>query len=185
MSETPTAQRLTAEEFAELPDDGRRRELIRGEVVEMTPASGEHGYYAGQVQGALLAWLAHHPVGYCLTNDVGVVVEQDPDTVLAPDAAFYLKSTLVDPRVRGFLMTIPDLVVEVVSANDRRGDVVAKAARWLQAGVRVVWVVWPATRQVSIYGPDDVIDVLNVGDTLTCEPLLPGFALSVESIFTT
>lgn len=183
MSETPTVQRLTAEEFAALPDDGRRTELIRGEVVERTPATFGHGEVTLNVMYALKSYAIEHG-GRAATNDPGIVLERGPDTVRAPDGAYYAADRVDAPAERGFSAAVPDLVLEVVSPDDRRGEVVAKAGAWLQAGVRVVWVVWPATRQVAVYGPDEVIDVLGVGETLTCEPLLPGFALPVADIFT-
>ena len=184
MSEARAAQLLAAEEFAALPEESRRQTaLIRGEIVAMAPASWNHGEIALNVMFALKGWALEHG-GRSATCDPGVVIERGPDTVLAPDGAFYAADRAGEPAKHGFSTAPPDLVLEVVSDRDGAGDVVAMAGQWLKAGVSVVWVVWPASERVTIYGPGNEMAVLGQGDSLTCESLLPGFALPLDQIFT-
>lgn len=80
---------MTAEEFVQLPDDGRRLELINGEVVEMPPGNLEHGHAGLLVGGRLAAYAAVHNAGYVSGLDPGIRLTRDPDTVRAPDVCFY------------------------------------------------------------------------------------------------
>jgi Uma2 family endonuclease len=79
---------------------------------------------------------------------------------------------------------IPDLCVEIVSKNDRYNDVIARVQRYLDDGVRLVWVVSLAAKTVSVYRLDDPRPtVLRRGDVLLGEDVLPGFELAVSSVF--
>ena len=70
----------------------------------------------------------------------------------------------------------PDLVAEILSPDDRPGEVLAKVADWLQAGTTLVWVIDPAGRSACVYRADGSESVLSEGDALDGEGLLPGFA---------
>ncbi|MBI2298104.1 MAG: Uma2 family endonuclease [Armatimonadetes bacterium] len=183
MSQPEAAPLLTAEEFAALPDNGMKQELIAGEVVEMPPASFGHGEVCHAIMRELGLWVKQHHLGRCSTNDPGIVIARGPDTVRAPDGAFYRAGRLPEPLVIPYPDIPPDLVVEVVSEHDRHGDVLAKAGQWLSTGVQVVWVAWPSTTRITVYGPGDEIRLLGREDVLTCESLLPGFALPVRDVF--
>ncbi|MBI2297515.1 MAG: Uma2 family endonuclease [Armatimonadetes bacterium] len=183
MSEARAARLLTAEEFAALPDNGMRQELIAGEVVEMPPAFPGHGLVCARIMVPLGGWVDANKLGLSLLNDPGVILARGPDTVRAPDGAFYAAARGVEPGFTQYLDTPPDLVVEVVSEHDRRGEVLAKVAQWLLAGVQMAVVAWPRRAQITVFGPGDEITLLGRGDTLTCEALLPGFALAVDAIF--
>src|SRR4051794_22888349 len=91
--------------------------------------------------------------------------------------AVYWRTNLV----RGFAELVSDLVAEVVSPSDRASEVVGKALAWLDAGVRVVWVVDPESRTVTVYR-HDTATVLRGGDVLGDE-LLPGFALPLDELW--
>jgi Uma2 family endonuclease len=97
--------------------------------------------------------------------------------------AFIRKERLPDPRPRTFAEFAPDLVVEVVSPNDAYSTVREKVEEWLRAGVSVVWVVDPFRRTVEVFRIDAPVETLREGDTLTCESLLPGFALPLTTLF--
>src|SRR5438874_4268932 len=80
---------LTAEEYGRRPDDGRKTELVRGEVVEVNMPYPRHGQICCQIAYLLRRFQEDRPIGHVLTNDSGVVTEHDPDTVRGPDVAFY------------------------------------------------------------------------------------------------
>jgi Uma2 family endonuclease len=85
--------------------------------------------------------------------------------------------------VGGFPELAPDFVVEVVSPGDRAGEIQQKAEEWLRAGVRLVWVMYPATRSAMIYLADGTVQLLHADDTITGEPVLPGFACRLGDLF--
>ena len=80
---------------------------------------------------------------------------------------------------------VPDLVVEVVSPNDTRREVAAKARIWLRYDVRLVWVVLPQTRSVDVYRPGHAVETLSDQDTLDGLDVLPGFTCPVSAVFDT
>jgi Uma2 family endonuclease len=182
---TATGIRMTADELLRLPDNGMRRELIAGELHEMPPAGGEHGFIGGNALGDLRAYLKQHPEigGGFFTAETGFRLSRNPDTVRAPDVAYVGPDRLHLARVGGFPELAPDFVVEVVSPGDRAGEIQQKAEEWLRAGVRLVWVMYPATRSAMIYLADGTVQLLHADDTITGEPVLPGFACRLGDLF--
>jgi Uma2 family endonuclease len=180
------AATLTAEQFFELPDDARwRRELVEGEVRVMSPAGFAHGAVATKVVRHLDVFVSEQGLGIVLSSETGFTIARDPDTVRAPDAAFVRADRVPPPEARaGFAELAPDLVVEVVSPNDRATDVLAKTVEWLTAGVRTVWVVDPALRTVTVHRPDGSATVMRGdGAELDGEDVLPGFRLRLSDLF--
>ena len=173
----------TAEDLWLMPGNGSRRELVRGVVREMPPAGGEHG----EIAGDLYYFLAHHVksrrLGRVVAAEIGFVIAHDPDTVRAPDCAFLSNERAPDRLPKRYVEAIPDLVVEVVSPDDRAEEVSDKVDQWLRAGVRMVWVVHPRTRIVVTHRPDGQARILREGDTLSGDEVVPGFELAVGRLF--
>ena len=175
---------VTADELLRMPDDGRRYELIEGELIEMAPAGGRHGRVGAKIVTRLCLYVEGNDLGELLASEVGFFLQRDPDTVRAPDAAFIAKDRLPPEGIPvGFVDTIPDLVVEVVSPNDRAGQLQAKVEQWIEYGVKVVWLVNPERRSITVYRSLSDVQVLHEDDTLTGEPVLPGFTCPVAEIF--
>jgi Uma2 family endonuclease len=84
---------------------------------------------------------------------------------------------------RHFARLFPDLVAEVVSPSDTFSSVAEKVEDWLKAGVRLVWVIDPATQTVRVYRTGQPTQVLREQDTLSGEDVLPGFACKVSELF--
>lgn len=113
-------------------------------------------------------------------QDTGFQIESNPDTVRAPDAAFLTAARAAAIHDRGYARVAPDLVAEVLSPDDRRGDVRAKVADWLAAGVRLVWVIDPRPRAADVYRPGGSV---SSGETrLDGEDVLPGFTCAVDDL---
>jgi len=149
----------------------------------MTPASGEHGGVVAELTGHLWSFIRPRNLGKLLGAETGFLISRNPDTVRAPDVAFVRAERLPKGTVRGFFQTPPDLAVEVLSPSDRAGDVLDKVHQWLEAGCRVVWVVDPERRTVTVYEGPDRITTRTAADELTCDELLPDFRLAVKEIF--
>jgi Uma2 family endonuclease len=181
VAEAPRTQ-LTAEEALEWAGDGRW-ELVRGEVQEMPPAGWEHGVRSASLGHYLWTHARQHDLGQVLTNDPGFLIARNPDTIRAPDIAFIPKSKVPETLPKGWITVVPDLVVEVISPNDRWSKVQDKIADWLRFGVRLVWVVDPELRTISVYRPDQPLRVLTEQDTLEGEEIVPGFSLPVREVF--
>lgn len=173
---------LTAEDLLDVPDDGLRRELVDGVVRTMSPAGARHGR-AGAI---LLALVWNHveqdALGAVFTAETGFRLSRDPDTVRAPDLAFVRAERVAETDVPGFPDLAPDLVAEVVSPGDRASEVTAKALAWLDAGVRLVWVVDRPTRSVTVHSPGST-RVLRDDGTLDGGDVLPGFTLPLARLW--
>ncbi len=162
---------------------GKRLELVRGEIREMAPAGDEHGYVAGQLLVIVSQFVKQHRLGYTFAAETGFVLAQEPATVRAPDFAFVSRERAPEGWCRQFARYIPDLVAEVVSPGDTFVDVMEKVDDWLNAGVKMVWVVNPAQQTVHVYRSGQPVRVLNAQDMLTGEDVLPGFECKVAEIF--
>lgn len=181
MADTATATSLmTAEEFYDYARD-RRCELIDGAVVEMAPAGDEHSDVELGIMADVRLHVDRHRLGRAYGASLGVNVARDPDTVLQPDGAFVARSS--GSQSGAFLSQTPDLVLEVISPTDRMSSVVAKAQRWLAAGVKVVWVADPQAGEVMVWRSPNDVQTVGRDETLTCEDLLPGFALPLSDVF--
>ena len=172
---------VTAEELLDMPDDGLRRELVDGVVRTMAPAGAMHG----RTGASLLRLVANHVedngLGAVFTAETGFRISRDPDTVRAPDVAFVRAGRVAEADVPGFPDIPPDLVAEVVSPGDRATEVTAALA-WLDAGVRLVWLVDRPTRSVTVHSPG-ATRVLRDDDVLDGGDVLPGFALPLARLW--
>jgi Uma2 family endonuclease len=179
---TTATKLLTADDVLDCMGQGRW-ELVRGVIREMPPAGWEHGVNSASLGHYLWGHSKQHDLGQVLTNDPGFLVARDPDTVRAPDVAFIPKAKVPETLPKGWITVVPDLVVEVISPNDRWSEVHEKIADWLRFGVRLVWVVDPESRSISVYRSDQPLRVLTDQDTLDGEDVLPGFSLPVREVF--
>ena len=125
-----------------------------------------------------------HGLGRVVGAETGFILARDPDTVLAPDAAFISADRMPPPGQRhGFAALAPDLVVEVVSPTDRAAAVADKALRWIEAGTRLVWVIYPDRRLVAEHLPDGTVHLRQADDTLDGGDVLPGFRVPTRELF--
>jgi Uma2 family endonuclease len=173
----------TAEQLFQAPDLGRC-ELLRGQLIMMSPAGSKHGMIALRVGRLLSEFVEPRRLGIIVGAETGFRVASNPDTVLAPDAAFISKARIGESLPDGYFPGAPDLAVEVLSPNDRASEMFAKVQDWLGAGCALVWVVDPKTKTVTVYGADRRAMMLTSADVLTGGELLPGFSSPVAGIFT-
>lgn len=181
------ARLVTADELLRMPETTARLELVRGEVVERPFASQAAGH-AAAVIGRYLAreveirglGVTYLPVGYHLWND--------PDTVRAPSISFVARARIeqireLDPDRDGYIPGAPDLAVEIACIWDPYDLMMGKVLDWLAAGTRLVWLVSPECRTVTVYRSRNDIAVLTEDDVLEGEDVVPGWKLPVRDIF--
>ena len=176
--------RMTAEELFDRPDDGSRFELVQGELAHMTLTGGEHGALAVRIGRLLDEHVEAHDLGVCCGAETGFILQREPDTVRAPDAAVVLKSRIPETGIpAGYWPFAPDLAVEVVSPSDRLADVHVKIAEYFAAGTRLVWLVEPETRMVHVYRSAREVEVVGTKQELEGGEVLPGFRCEVRRLF--
>jgi Uma2 family endonuclease len=101
-----------------------------------------------------------------------------------PDGSFIRRGRLPDDKPpKGHIRIAPDIALEVVSPNDAAEAIQIKIDEYLRAGVRLVWVVYPSTRQIFVHRPDSSVSRLTAADELTGEDVLPGLSCRVADFF--
>jgi Uma2 family endonuclease len=182
----PASRVLTASEVADLPDtlngNSVKYELYDGELVVMAPPSGMHGRRQNMI-GIWLYWNAER-IGlgksFC---EVGMILDRKQQTLLGPDAAFVLTPSLpVKFSREGYLTTIPEIVVEVLSKNDTAAEIDAKCDRYWAAGVIEVWIIDGDRERIEVRSSPSNVHSFEMNDMLTSK-LLPGFSVPVQLIF--
>jgi Uma2 family endonuclease len=177
-----TATLITAEEFIAMSFD-RPVELVRGEIVEMTNPGYRHGNLCFRLALIIGRWLESHAEFDVATNDTGVLIEVDPDTVRGPDLMILRKSKLPGGRGPvGHLTIPPEVAVEIRSPSDRSNDVMRKVALFLAAGVAEVWVIEPDHQRVFIHRDNEETTVFQGSDIVT-SPQLPGLECPLAKLF--
>jgi Uma2 family endonuclease len=176
---------MTADELFDLPDDGMRHELVRGELRTMPPGGLEQGDRSSVLDGSLGQYVRANKLGRVFTNEPGFVLATNPDTVRAPDLAFIRAERLQETGVpTGYYRGgAPDLAVEVISPNDRYTEVEEKVAEWLAHGTRLVFVVNPRWQTVSVHRTGQSVQTLGLDDVLDGADVVPGWSLAVRDLF--
>ena len=176
---------MTADEMLAMPDDGFVYELIKGDLIQVSPPPGhEHGLVVMNIAGPLYQFVKTQKLGQVYAAETGYLLEQDPDTVRAADVSFLRRERIESAgRVKGYWVGAPDLAVEVISPSDTVRRIEGKVAEWLEFGARLVWVVSPKLRNVTVYRSLTDISILTEKDTLDGGDVVPGFQIPVAEIF--
>jgi Uma2 family endonuclease len=173
----------TVDDLLALGSDARY-ELLGGELVEMSPSYTDHSRIALFIGGQLDAYSRRTRRGFTTQSDGGYLIARDPDSILAPDAAFVRRERIpAGHDFRSFFPGAPDIAVEVVSPSETASDVARKLSEYRRAGVPLVWVVSPKQRTISVYRLGQPPVTLQESDTITGEDVLPGFSMSVAEVF--
>lgn len=191
MSATPpgasAAKKLmTADEFWEFvhrPENlDRDFELIRGEVVEVSRPRTPHGIIVARICSLLDRYAESVGRGYVVTES-GVVLSEEPATVVGPDAAYYDDANRFEDIHPKWGDIPPILAVEVWSPSDRPGRTNAKIREYLGSGVKIVWQVDYEERRVTVYRPKQDMEVIGEDGELTGGDDLPGLSVRVADLF--
>ena len=184
---TPATRLLTADEFCDFvhrPENrGRFFELERGVIVEMPPPNLPHGVVCAIIARILGNFTDAKKRGYVTSNDTGVVLETDPDTVRGIDVLLFdeiAKYADLEPK---YARHMPTLAVEVLSPDARPGKTMRRVSQFLRQGIPLVWVVDPDSRDVTVYRPGREAYVLGLEDELSGEDVLPDFRCRVHDFF--
>jgi Uma2 family endonuclease len=182
---TTKSKLLNADDLLRLYGEGINGELVRGVLCKTMPPGRKHGRIQAKLTVRLGVFIESRKLGF-VVGEAGIWLEQNPDTVRAPDIA-YFSNQRVPPEDRiddvGYSEAAPDLLVEVVSPNDTRRAVHDKALMWMQNGVRLVWVVHPDTGTVDVHAEGQAVRTLSEEETLDGLDVLPGFSCLVSEIF--
>jgi Uma2 family endonuclease len=186
----PGVGSMTADELLALGDKGRWCELVDGVLVKMSPTGYMHGRIVGNLTGELAHYVKTHHLGAVFGAETGFLLSPpaQKDTVLGADVAFVRAERTPPPDapdLEKYQRLAPDLVVEVASPNQRASDVAKKVRVYLDAGVRLVWVIWPGSKMADVWRPgsDTPSVTLTVADRLDGLDVVPGFSYPLADLF--
>jgi len=183
MEQSLNPRLLTEQDLARLPDDGFRHELQAGLLLAEPRPFPLHAQVQARIIELVAGFVRAHGLGQVL-GDGGFLLASNPDTVRGPDVAFVTRERWSAVTDRGrFFQGAPDLAVEILSPSNRAGEIHAKVADYLAAGARLVWIVDPKRRTITIHETLLAPRRLGARDALDGGDVLPGFAIPVEAVF--
>lgn len=171
---------LTYEDYLELPNDGKRYEIIEGELFVNPAPNTKHQTVAMNLALALGAFVRREGLGrvYFAPYDVVLSVSD----VLQPDLMFITRER-EQLITRANLQGAPNLVIEILSPSTQRLDATLKLKRYDRFGVDEYWLADPETESIAVYRrSNELLELIDTPDPLT-SPLLPDFALAVREVF--
>ena len=177
----PREELITGEELVVMGDIGPC-ELIDGRIVHMSPTGDEHGTIEFNLGSELRTFVRQRNLGRVTGGEVGITIRRRPDRIRGADIAFVSADRQAKP-VKGFLEVAPNLVVEIMSPEDRWQDVREKLADYFSIGVEHVWIVEPQNRKVLAFSSLTDVEEYGQVDTLRGEGKLAGFAIRIADLF--
>lgn len=172
---------ITGQALAEMGDIGRC-ELVEGRIIMRSPTGWRHGNYEWQFGHELGNFVDKHKLGKVLVGEVGFYTRRNPDTVRGADVIYISNERLAQVESASFLDVAPELVVEIMSPDDRWSEVKQKIREYFAAGVNLVWVADPADKTVSVYRSLTEVRILAENDSVSGEDILPGFSVPVAAL---
>jgi Uma2 family endonuclease len=166
-------------------DSDKLYEVVDGELVEVPAMGMIAGVIATELSRRLGNFASEHKLGWVVTE----VMFRLPPTgnQRRPDIAFVAYDRWPGPGLPSgdppAWEVAPNLIVEVVSPTDRAEELDEKVHEYLTAGVALVWVIYPSRRSAHVYQSPNAGRRLLPGDDLVGDPVLPGFRLRIDELF--
>ena len=176
-----TERRYSIDDLAGFPDDGKRRELVDGQVVEWDVTPLRHGAIANLLATIITVFVRQHHLGTVVGTDALIRIYGSAYYVRGGDIAFFARGRLPEDLDASAADVAPDFVVEVLSPTDRADHVQTKIHDWLRAGVQLLWYVDPATGITAVYRPHGGA-VVGPGERLDAGDVLPGFTVRLRDL---
>ncbi|OKH36662.1 hypothetical protein NIES2119_16685 [[Phormidium ambiguum] IAM M-71] len=175
---------LTDEQFYQLCQNNRELNFERnakGELIIMPPVGGESGNREADLTIDLGIWNRQTQLGYTFSSSTVFKLPNGGDR--SPDAAWIRRErweALTPEQRRKFPPIAPDFVIELRSETDNLSTLQEKMREYLDAGVRLGWLINPQQQQVEIYRLGQAVEIRNLPTELLGEDVLPGFSLRLN-----
>lgn len=181
---------LSADDVLSIPVPPHLRgyELENGELVAVSLPAPPHGRIQFEVAFQLKLYLRENPGAGRVYGEVGYVLNlpSDPERLRGPDATFVsadrIRASGGEPS-RGWYRLVPDLVVEIDSPGRRPAIEQRRIQDYLEAGVRLLWVIHTATRSATVYREDGTVHLVHESGHLAGEDVLPGLRIDLIELF--
>lgn len=180
-----STQLVTAEDLSTLPKDNGEYEIVDGVLKEVLPV----GAYGSNLEAILIHRFmsfaeSQSLAGRVLPGTARFRLRRDPDTVRGPDVSFTREDRLPQgPLPDSHVDLAPDLAVEIISKSNTAEGVERKITDYLQAKVRMVWVIYPETRTAYLYTSMDHVRHIGESGDLDGGDAVPGFRMKLADLF--
>jgi Uma2 family endonuclease len=178
----PPRPRLTEDDLARIPEDDKLRELVDGELREWMAPGPEHGAIEIDLAAQLWQFAKERRLGHVMSGEVHFRIRGDIRHVRLGDVAFVVAAKYPDGRPpRKPDGTQPDFVAELISPDDAAWMVQEKVRDWLSTGVRLLWLIYPESKQVMVYHADGSAQTVDHGGVLDGGDVFQGLQLPVRT----
>lgn len=181
------ALEMTEDQLAQLSSDNSdlRLELTADrELIIMPPVYSEGGRQEQELSLQVGIWAKNDGTGHVFSPSAGFTLPNG--AVRAPDVSWIPLSrwdALSDAERYGFAKICPDFAIELRSSSDRLRDVQEKMVEYMENGLRLGFLIDPQNRRVHVYRPGQPVEILEEPDTVSGDPVLPGFVLHLSSFW--
>ncbi len=160
----------------------KQYELVNGEPKEKESEGMEHSYIAATLTGELRT--------HVKLKKLGVILESSGSfrmlagNIRKPDVSFVIKERITEKRPSFTAFEgAPDLAIEVISPTDIWWEIMQKLDEYFSSGCRLVWLISPLDQRVLVYRQEQRSQILELGDLLNGEEVVPGFSMPVADLF--
>lgn len=182
---TAVAQTLvTADDLDRVSREDGVFEVVNGELVEVPSVGNYETLLEVELIVALKEYVSAKVPGILLPGRARFRLKRDPDLVRGPDVSFTSRERLPEaPFEKGYFDLAPDLAVEIVSASNPSSYTEQKVSEYLDADVRMVWVIYPDTRTAYLYTSKDSVRRIDENGELDGGEAVPGFKMRLGDLF--
>jgi Uma2 family endonuclease len=185
--QVPKTLRVSDEQFLEFVAANPELRLERtahGELIAMSPTESESGAYNSELNGDFVLWNRQRRLGKVFDSSSGFRLPNG--AIRSPDLAWVSQSrwhSLTPEQQKGFAPLCPDFVIELASPSDDLDSLKAKMQEYIDNGCQLGWLIHPKLRTVDIYRSQSPVETVGFTESLSGEPVLPGFVLDLRTIF--
>lgn len=179
--------RLTDEQFFQLCQDNEDLKLeltVEGELIIMPPTGGTTGSRNAKITYQITGWAIKDGAG--LSFDSSTMFCLPNGAKRSPDAAWVRHErwdALSEKERETFVPLCPDFVLELRSATDRLLFLQDKMQEYIANGAQLGLLIDPKSKQAYVYRPNQPVERLDNPQTISGDPVLPGFALDLKDIW--
>ena len=155
-----------------------------GELIVMPPTGALTGMRSADLTYQLMAWAIKDATGVCFDSNAGFILPNN--AIRSPDVSWMSREkwdSLSQQQKDSFARISPDFVIELRSPTDSLPVLFSKMSEYIANGASLGWLIDPSTRRVYVYQPYKEVVVLENPETVSGEPLLPGFTLNVSKLW--
>lgn len=171
---------LTAEDLMRPGMPEKNVELIRGELVEMSPAGWWHNDVGQNIVAIFRSFCKGRPGLFAAGDNYGFLISRNPDTMLSPDASIYSGER---NRKYPWLPYAPRVAVEVVSPGNTKFAMDYKRSAYLDAGTEQFWLVLPEQKTVEIHFTDGRVLRAQGDAVILGEGVVEGLEIALADVF--